>query len=134
MYLLLYWWWCAYYELLNNRIRNYEGCMHINIMKIINTNSSSKDSFKNSILFSLHYYDVNHHPERIPKWKPFEEKYNFRHNTPNEFEIDNPSISLIIFNENNEIIHSPNNNSNTKAKIIKISEYRYASINKTIKK
>ena len=66
-----------------------------------------------------------------------EYKYNISHNTPNEFEINNPSISLTIFNENNEIIHQTNNNANTKAKIIKINNHRYAAIkplqNKSIK-
>ena len=93
--------------------------------------------FKYSILCSLHYYDINHHPERITKLKPLEYKYNFSHNTPNQFEINNSSISLTIFNENNEIIHQTNNNANTKAKIIKLNNYRYAAIkplkNKSIK-
>ena len=93
--------------------------------------------FKYSILCSLHYYDINHHPERITKLKPLEYKYNFSHNTPNQFEINNPSISLTIFNENNEIIHQTNNNANTKAKIIKLNNHRYAAIkplkNKSIK-
>ena len=66
-----------------------------------------------------------------------EYKYNFSHNTPNQFEINNSSISLTIFNENNEIIHQTNNNANTKAKIIKLNNYRYAAIkplkNKSIK-
>ena len=54
--------------------------------------SSSIDSFKYSILISLHYYDIYYHPERISKLKPFENKYNFTHSTPNEFEINNLNI------------------------------------------
>ena len=54
--------------------------------------SSNIDSFKYSILISLHYYDISYHPERISKLKPFENKYNFTHSTPNEFEIINPNI------------------------------------------
>ena len=43
-------------------------------MKTINTNSSNEDSFKYAILFSLHYYDISHHPDRITKLKPLENK------------------------------------------------------------
>ena len=32
------------------------------------------------------------YPERITKFKPFENKHNFTHNTPNEFEFDKPSM------------------------------------------
>ena len=31
-------------------------------MRKINTGSSNADCFKNSILISLHYYDVSYHP------------------------------------------------------------------------
>ena len=54
--------------------------------------SSNIDSFKYSILISLHCYDIYCHPERISKIKPFENKYSFAHSTPNEFEINNPNI------------------------------------------
>ena len=43
-------------------------------MRKINPKSSNIDSFKYSILISLHYYDISHHPERISKLKPFENK------------------------------------------------------------
>ena len=55
-------------------------------MRKINTGSSNADCFKNSILISLHYYDVSYHPERISKLKPFENKY-VTHITLNEFEL-----------------------------------------------
>ena len=67
-------------------------------MRKINTRSSNTDSFKYSILISLHYYDVSYHPERISKLKPFENKY-VTHITRNEFEINNPDISLTVFEE-----------------------------------
>ena len=67
-------------------------------MRKINTRSSNTDSFKYSILISLHYYDVSYHPERISKLKPFENKY-VTHITLNEFEINNPDISLTVFVE-----------------------------------
>ena len=97
-------------------------------MRKINTRSSNSDSFKYSILISLHYYDISYHPERISKLKPFENKYNFSHITRNEFEINNPNISLTVFDENNNIIYMPNNNSTNKAQMVKINNYRYAAV------
>ena len=97
-------------------------------MRKINPRSSNIDSFKYSILISLHYYDISFHPERISKLNPFENKYNFTHITPNEFEINNPNISLTVFDENNNIIYMPNNNSINKAQIVKINNNRYAAV------
>ena len=48
-------------------------------MRKINPKSSDTDSFKYSILISLHYYDISFHPERIPKLKTFEKQNNFIH-------------------------------------------------------
>ena len=106
-------------------------------MKIINTNSSNEDTFKYAILCSTHYYDITHHPERISKLKSLENKYNFTHNTPIEFEIDNANISLRIFDEDGVVLYQINNNGSTKAKIVKMNNFRYAAIkpirNKSIK-
>ena len=97
-------------------------------MRKINTKSPNITSFKFSILISLHNHDISYHPERISKLKPFENKYNFSHITPNEFEINNPNISLTVFDENNNIIYMPNNNSTNKAQMVKINNYRYAAV------
>ena len=88
-------------------------------MRRISPRSSDIDSFKYSILISLHYYDISFHPERISKLKPFENKYNFKNIMPNDFEINNSNISLAIFDENNNIIYSSKNNSTNKALIVK---------------
>ena len=90
--------------------------------------SSDIDSFKYSVLISLHYYYISFHPERKSKLKPFENKYNFIHFTPNEFEAKNSNISLKIFDENNEILYSSKNNSTNKAQIVKLKNDRYAAI------
>ena len=82
---------------------NYNNIMR---KRKINPKSSDIDSFKYSILMPLHYYDISFHPERISKLKPFESKYNFNDITPNEFEINNPNISLTVFDENNNIIYA----------------------------
>ena len=71
-------------------------------MRIIKIDSSDEDSFEFSILYSLHYYHIPRNPERISKLIPFENRYNFSHNTPKEFEMDNPNISLTVFNEMKE--------------------------------
>ena len=73
-----------------------------NIMRKINPRSSEIDSFKYSILISIHYYDISFYPERISKLKPFKSGYNFKSITPNKFEINNPNTSLTIFNENTQ--------------------------------
>ena len=97
-------------------------------MRIINTNASNEDSFKYSILCSLHYFDILRNPQKLSKLMSFENIYNFTHNTPKEFEIDNPNISLTVFNEDEKIIYSPNNNTLNKAHKAKINDYRYAAI------
>ena len=75
-------------------------------MRKINLKSSDIDSLKYSILISLHYYDISFHPERISKANSCENKYNFKNVTHNEFEINNPNISLTVLDENNNIIYA----------------------------
>ena len=97
-------------------------------MRQINTNSSNEDTFKYSILLSLHYYHIKHNPERTTKLDKYAHQYNFENNTPKEFELNNPNISLTIIDENNNTIYESINNSNNKAKILKINNNRYAGI------
>ena len=80
------------------------------------------------ILISLHYYDIAFHPERVSKLKLFESKYNFNYISPNEFEINNPNISLTVFDENNKILYTSKNNSTNKVQIVKLKDNRYAAI------
>ena len=97
------------------------------IMRKINPKSSNINSFKYSILISLYYYDISFHSERTSKLKPFENKNNFTYITPNEFEINNCNISLIVFDENNNIIHLSKNNSINKTHIVKMNN-RYTAV------
>ena len=90
-------------------------------MRKISPKSSNIDSFKYSVLISLHYYDISYHPERISKLKQFENKYNFTHSTQNEFEINSPNISLTVFDENNNITYLPKNNRYAAIKPLKIN-------------
>ena len=91
----------------------------------INPKSSDIDSFKYSILISLHYYDIPYHRERISNLKQYENKYNFIHITPTEFEINNSNISLNIFNEDNQKIYTSKNDTTNKAYIVKLKNNRY---------
>ena len=95
-------------------------------MRKLNPKSSDEYSFKYSILISLHYY-ITFHPERVSRLRVFENKYNFNHITLNEFEINNPNISLTVFDENNNITYLPRNSSTNKAQIVKINN-RYAVV------
>ena len=100
-----------------------------NIMRKINPKSSDIDSFKYSILISLHYYDISFHPKRISKLKPNENQYNFIHITPIEFAINNPNVSLTIFDKDNKKIYaSINSYNNHQAYIVKLNNNRYALI------
>ena len=94
----------------------------------INPKSSDIDSFKYSILISLHYYDIPYHRERISNLKQYENKYNFIHITPTEFEINHSNISLNIFNEDNQKIYTSKNDTTNKAYIVKLKNNRYAAI------
>ena len=73
-------------------------------MRKINPKSSDVDSFKYSILFSLHYYDIS------------------------EFETNNSNISLTIFNEDNKKIYHWKNDSTNKAHIVQLKNNRYAAL------
>ena len=97
-------------------------------MRKINPKSSDVDSFKYSILISLHYYDISFHPERISKLKPFEKKYNLIHITPTEFETNNSNISVTIIDEEHEKIYHSKNDSTNKAHIVQFKNSRYVAL------
>ena len=97
-------------------------------MRKINPKSSDIDSFKYSILISLHYYDISFHPERISKLKPYENEHNFIYITPTEFETNNSNISLTIFDENNKKTYTIESDSTNKACIVQLKNNRYAAM------
>ena len=97
-------------------------------MRKINPKSSDVDSFKYSILISLHYYDISFHPERISKLKPFEKKYNLIRITSTEFETNNSNISVTIIDEENEKIYHSKNDSTNKAHIVQFKNSRYVAL------
>ena len=98
------------------------------MIREINPNSNNKDSFKYSILISLHYYDIPYHREKSSKLNVYANNYNFSDTNPTYFEKNNPNISLNILSEDNNLIYSSNNDCFKKAKMVKINEYRFAAI------
>ena len=97
-------------------------------MRKINPKSSDIDSFKYSILSSLYYYDISFHPERIWKLKTFENHYNCTHIAPTEFETNNFTISLTIFDKDNKRIYHSKNDSTNKTHIVQLRNNTYAAL------
>ena len=100
-------------------------------MRRINPKSNNSDSFKYSILISLHYYDIPYHREKTSKLDAFANKYNFNDTNPDIFEKNNPHILLAILDVNNKLIYNSSSDSINKAYIVKINEDRYTPIKPT---
>ena len=84
-----------------------------------------------SILISLHYYDISHNPDRITKLGPYINIYNFTDTSAKLFEVNNQHVSIEILDEDGNIIYLPSNTSKNKAVIVKLNDYRYATIKPT---
>ena len=98
-------------------------------MRSINPKCTNNESFKYSILISLHYYELNNHPERINQLKRYINKYKFTSSTYIGFENNNPYISLTVYDEYGQLLHRSNNQTNNnKATIVKINNHRYYAI------
>ena len=95
-------------------------------MRTINPKCTNDDSFKYSILISLHYYDLYNHKERINQLNKYINNYNFNSNNPTEFENNNPYISLTVYDEYGELLYKSLNKSNNKACITKIHNRYHA--------
>ena len=74
---------------------------------IIPKNTKDNFCFADSIVASLHHYEIDHHPERISKLRPFINNYNWKDiSFPAEqnhwkiFERNNKDIALNIFSAN----------------------------------
>ena len=97
-------------------------------MRSINPKCANNKSFKYSILISLYYYELKHHPERIKRLNKQTRKYNFTTTTYKDFENNNSSISLTSYDEYGQLLHKSNNQKNNKASIVKINSHRYHAI------
>ena len=97
-------------------------------MKSINPKCINEDSFKYSILISLHYYDLKPHKERINQLDKYINNYNFESNNYHKFENNNQSISLNVYDENHNLIHKIINNTISKVNLVKINNNRYHAL------
>ena len=105
-------------------------------MKIINPKCTNEDSFKYSILISLHYYELNIHKKRINQLNKYTNNHNFESNNYDNFENNNPYISLSVYDENGKLLHKSLNNTNNEASTVKINNHWYHALkpNKNIYK
>ena len=98
-------------------------------MKTINPKCRNEDSFKYSILISLHYYDLKSHKERTNQLDKYIDNYNFNSNNYHTIKNNNLSISFNVYDENNNLIHKSINNSINKPYIVKIkNNHRYHAL------
>ena len=97
-------------------------------MKTINPKCTNEDSFKYSIIISLHYYELNTHKERINQLNKYIDNYIFSLNLFDTFENNNPNVSLNVYDENGKLINKSFNNSINKAYIVKINNNRYHAL------
>ena len=98
-------------------------------MKTINPECTNEESFKYSILISLHYYDLKSHKERTNQLDKYIDNYNFNSNNYDTLENNNLSISLNVYDENHSLIHKSINNSINKAQIVKTNNnHRYHAL------
>ena len=88
-------------------------------MRSINPKCTNDESFKYSILISLHYYDLKHHLERINQLKRYENRYIFKTNNYIAFENNNPPISLNVYNEYGDLLQRATNSTNNIPHILK---------------
>ena len=71
---------------------------------------------------------VNLIKREYPNWNHTQVNIFLPGKTHKYFEINNPHVSLILYNENDEVIYPSNNVSNNKAYIAKTNDCRYAAI------
>ena len=103
-------------------------------MKTINPKRTNEESFKYSILISLHSFDLESHKERINQLNKSFDNYNFKSNNSHTFEKDNPSPSLNVYDEKHNLVHKSINDSINKAYILKINNnHRYQALKPVIK-
>ena len=97
-------------------------------MKTINPKCTNEDSFKYSIIISLHYYELNTHKETINQLNKYIDNYKFSFHNFHSFENNNPNVSLNVYDENGKLINRSFNNSINKAYIVKINNNRYHAL------
>ena len=94
-------------------------------MRTINPKCINEDSFKYSILISLNYYELYSHKERMNQLNKYSHICIFNSNNYVDFDTNNPSISLTVYDENGKFLHKPENNTDNDAYVVKINNNRY---------
>ena len=97
-------------------------------MKIINPKCTNEDSFKYSILISLQYYELNIHKMSINQLNKYTNNHNFESNNYDNFENNNPYISLSVNDENVKLLYKSWNNTNNEASTVKINNHWYHAL------
>ena len=83
-------------------------------MRSVDPKCINNDSFKYWVIISIHYHELNNHPENINQLKKYLNKYNFNSSTYIGFKNNNPLISLTVYDEYGQLLHKSLNNSKKK--------------------
>ena len=105
-------------------------------MRLININSSDKESFEYSILLYLYYYNIQKNHGRVIQLLFNTDSYlsiKFNENNDiNQFEKDNPHIDVLIIDINDKPIFLTRNIANIKVTIVKLNNNKYSLKKPTI--
>ena len=99
-----------------------------NNMRSINPKCTNNESFKYSVLISLHYDNLKHHPEKIKQLKSYEKKHISKSNDSIAFKNNNPSVSLNACDEYGDLLHKTTYSTNNNAYLLKINNNRYDAL------
>ena len=99
-----------------------------NNMRSINPKCTNNESFKYSVLISLHYDNLKHHPEKIKQLKSYEKKHISKSNDSIAFKNNNPSVSLNVCDEYGDLLHKTTYSTNNNAYLLKINNNRYDAL------
>ena len=98
-------------------------------MRLINIKPNDFNSFKDSILLYLYYYNIKNNylrPREINKHtNPYIKIYFNKNNDIYQFEKDNTFIDLLIIDINDKSIFLTRNNAKIKVTIVKSNDHRY---------
>ena len=99
-------------------------------MHLININCNDKESFKQSVLLYLYYYNIQNNHGRVAQLNNNLNPYihiKFNENSDIlQFEKDNLLIDLFIIDVNGNPLFLTRNNANIKITIVKLNGNRYS--------
>ena len=105
-------------------------------MRLINIKCDDSESFRNSILLYLYYYNIKKNYARVTylinNLNPYTHiKFN-KNSDLLQFQKDNPITDLLIINLNSEPVFLTRNNATIKVTIAKLNDHRYSLIKPSI--